>query len=435
MKFFSIALSLLALASFGSAQKYENVEPNGQTVTFWHQHTRGRQEALDKIVADFNATNPYGITVVAENQGGYGDIFNKMINLIGTSDLPNLVVAYQNQAATYQLANGLIDMTPLIESPRWGLSEEDKEDFFASYLAQDLFPTFDGARLGFPPNRSLEVMYYNMDWLNELGYAAPPATPAEFEEVVCKAAERPFSGATSEGSTGYEISIDASRFASWVFAFGGNIFDYDTNQYSLNNAKVVAAMQFLQDLYNKACINTVSERYGDQSDFGAGTSLFTVGSSSGLPYYKSAVTDGADFTWSVTSLPRLTEEPVMNLYGASVSMPDVGTLEQQLAAWLFLKYYTGVDAQSDWVQASNYFPVRKSVAVGLDNYIAENPAYGTAFELLGYTTTEPPVPGYDFVRDMMEEALVAIIADADVQETLDQLNEDANESLADQLDQ
>lgn len=435
MKFFSIVLSLLALASFASAQDFENVDPSDQTITFWHQHTRGRQESLNEIVANFNATNPYGITVVAENQGNYPDIFNKMINLIGTSDLPNLVVAYQNQAATYQLAEGLIDMTPLVDSEKWGLSEEDRADFFASYLAQDLFPTFAGARLGFPPNRSLEVMYYNIDWLNELGYAAPPMTPAEFEEIACKAVKRPFSGATAEGSMGYEISINASRFASWVFAFGGDIFDYDTNQYSLNNAKVVATMQFLQNLHKEGCMQPATERYGDQSNFGAGTTLFTVGSSSGLPYYQSAITEGANFAWSVTSLPRLTDEPVMNLYGASVSMPNVGTAEQQLATWLFVKYYTSAEVQADWAQASNYFPVRKSVAADLGDYIAANPAYQAGFDLLGYATSEPPVPGYDFVRTMMEDALVAILDDADVKETLDALNQEANESLADQLEQ
>ena len=52
---------------------WADVDPRGQTVVFWHQHTRDRETALNEIVADFNATNEYGITVVAEYQGGYGD--------------------------------------------------------------------------------------------------------------------------------------------------------------------------------------------------------------------------------------------------------------------------------------------------------------------------------------------------------------------------
>ncbi len=411
---------------------YEDVDPSGQTIVFWHQHSRSREAALQEIVDEFNKTNEWGITVVAEYQGHYGDIFNKMLTFMNTPDVPNIVVAYQNQAATYQLADALVDMNALVDSPKWGLSEEDKADFFQGFYNQDIFPTFGGARLGFPPNRSMEVMYYNMDWLKELGYDAPPTTPDEFKEMACKAAQQPFSKATAEGSRGYELSIDASRFASWTFAFGGDVFDYDTKQYSYDSDAAKAAMNFLQDLFNSGCATVVTERYGDQTNFGAGTTLFTVGSSSGLPYYKSAVDEGAQFNWSVAPIPHTTAEPVQNIYGASVSIPK-STPEQELAAWLFIKYYTSPEAQAKWAQASNYFPVRKSVAEGLSDYFAENPAYKTAFDLLQYGHTEPPTPGYDFVRDMVSEAMAAIADGADVDSTLADLNKNANDNLAEQM--
>ncbi|MEZ4632034.1 MAG: extracellular solute-binding protein [Deinococcales bacterium] len=427
-----LMLMLLAGLSLSLAQ-YEDVDPSGQTVSFWHQHTRDRETALKEIVDEFNATNPYGITVVAEFQGGYGDIFNKMISILGTDEVPDLVVAYQNQAATYQVADGLIDMAPLVHSAKWGLSEKDLSDFFAGYLKQDQFSTFDNAQLAFPPNRSLEVMYYNQEWLAELGYDAPPATPEAFAEVACKAAGQPFSKATSEGSIGYEISIDASRFASWTFAFGGDVFDYDSNQYAYNSDAAVAAMSFLQDLVDQGCVANITEQYGDQTNFGAGRTLFTVGSSSGLPFYRSAVESGAQFNWSVAPLPHVGEDPVMNIYGASVSMPDTGDLAKQVAAWLFVKYYTSAEVQAKWVRASNYFPVRKSVADDLGDYFEADPAYAAAFALLDYSKAEPPMPGYDFVRDLVSEAMAAIIDGDDVKSTLDNLTQESNDILADQF--
>ena len=411
---------------------YENVDPSGQTIVFWHQHSRAREEALQEIVDEFNKTNEWGITVQAEYQGHYGDIFNKMLTFMNTPDVPNIVVAYQNQAATYQLADALVDMNALVDSPKWGLSEEDKADFFQGFYNQDIFPTFGGARLGFPPNRSMEVMYYNMDWLKELGYDAPPTTPDEFKEMACKAAQQPYSKATAEGSRGYELSIDASRFASWTFAFGGDVFDYETGEYSYNSEAAVQAMQFLQDLFNEGCASIVTERYGDQTNFGAGTTLFTVGSSSGLPYYKSAVDEGAQFAWSVAPIPHTTADPVQNIYGASVSIPK-STPEQELAAWLFIKFYTSPEIQAKWAKVSNYFPVRQSVADSMSDYFAENPAYKKAFELLKYGHTEPPTPGYDFVRDMVSEAMAAIADGADVDSTLADLNKNANDNLAEQM--
>jgi multiple sugar transport system substrate-binding protein/sn-glycerol 3-phosphate transport system substrate-binding protein len=71
----------------------------------------------------------------------------------------------------------------------------------------------------------------------------------------------------------------------------------------------------------------------------------------------------------------------------------------------------------------------------LGDYFEQNPAYKTAFELLPYGKTEPPVPGYDFVRDLVREAMAAIADGADVQSTLDQLTSDANDILAEQLAQ
>ncbi len=436
MKKFLIALLLVVPFWAGAqADPYADVDPSDQTVVFWHQHTRDREASLQQIITEFNETNEYGITVEAEYQGGYGDIFQKMLPLLGTGDTPNLVVAYQNQAATYQLGDGLIDMSALVNSPTWGLSDDAKADFFEGFYSADVFPTFGDARLGFPPNRSMEVMYYNSEWLAELGYDAPPATPEEFREMACAASEQGFSEAMAPERRGYELSVDASRFASWTFAFGGNIFDYDAGEYTYNSDAAIEAMTFLQELFADGCATQVTERFGDQTNFGAGTTLFTVGSSSGLPFYESAVTEGADFDWSVAAIPHVTEAPVMNLYGASVSMPQGHTPEEELATWLFVEYYTSAEAQADWAVASNYFPVRRSVANNLGDYFDTNPAYASAFELLEFGQTEPPTPGYDFVRDIVEIEMTAIMDGADVTEILEALNEEANEILQDQLEQ
>ena len=412
---------------------YDDVDPSGETVTFWYQHTQEREETLQQIIADFNESNEWGITVDAEYQGGYGDIFQKMLNVVTTDEAPNLVVAYQNQAATYQLADALIDMNPLVESEKWGISEEDMGDFFEGFVNADVFPSFDNARLGFPPNRSMEVLYYNADWLAELGFEGPPTTAEEFKEMACAASATPYSGAVGDApSMGYQLSVDASRFASWTFAFGGDVFDYDSGQFTYDSEAAQQAMTFIQDLFSEGCATVVAERYGDQTDFGNGNLLFTVGSSSGLPFYQSVVDDGAGHAWSIAPIPGTVSEPVMNVYGASVSIPR-STPEKELATWLFVKYYTNPDVQATWARASNYFPVRQSVADGLEDYFTENPAYAVAFDLLQYGRAEPPVPGYDFVRDEAELVMAAVADGADVASSLAELTATSNEILAEQM--
>ncbi|MBP7196016.1 MAG: extracellular solute-binding protein [Anaerolineaceae bacterium] len=410
-------------------------------IVWWHQHTgEAREAAIAKIISDFNANNEFGITVTAEYAGGYGDIFNKMLPILNTPDVPDVVVGYQNQVATYQLADAMFDMNELIDHPTYGLTKEEQEDFFPGFFAQDVLSVFDNQRLGLAPNRSMEVMYYNMDWLKELGYDAPPTTPEEFKEMACKAAETPFSGATEGAASpiGYELSIDTSRFASWTFAFGGDMFDYENNQFTLNSDAAVNAWTFIQSLFADGCARLVTENYGDQTDFGNGTLLFTVGSSSGLPYYAKAVeADGTPFEWSVAAIPHTTADPVQNIYGASVSIPK-STPERELAAWLFVKYYTSAEVNAEWAKASGYFPVKQSVAAQFTDVFEANPAYKTAFDLLKFGVFEPAVPGYDFVRDnVIEPAMTSIVDDvtADVRALLDEANVNANEILAEQMAQ
>jgi multiple sugar transport system substrate-binding protein/sn-glycerol 3-phosphate transport system substrate-binding protein len=411
-------------------------------IVWWHQHTgSAREESIAKIISDFNSTNEYGITVTAEYAGGYGDIFNKMLPILNTPDVPDVVVGYQNQVATYQLADAMFDMNELINHPEYGLSQEEQDDFFPGFFAQDVLSLFDNQRLGLAPNRSMEVLYYNMDWLTELGFDGPPTTPEEFREMACAAAATPFSGATEGAASpiGYELSIDTSRFASWTFAFGGDMFDYEANQFTLNSDAAVEAWTFLQGLFADGCARLVTENYGDQTDFGNGTLLFTVGSSSGLPYYGGAVeADGTPFEWSVGAIPHTTPDPVMNIYGASVSIPK-STPERELAAWLFVKYYTSAEVNAAWAKASGYFPVKASVADEVTAEFSGNQeAYATAIALLPYGVFEPPVPGYDFVRDNVVEVVMTSIVDdvtADVKALLDEANVAANDILAEQLSQ
>ena len=69
----------------------------------------------------------------------------------------------------------------------------------------------------------------------------------------------------------------------------------------------------------------------------------------------------------------------------------------------------------------------------LDDYFKQNLAYQTAFNLLPYGIAEPPAPGYDFVRDLIEGEMAAIMDGSDVESTLSLANGEANLILDDQL--
>ena len=93
----------------------------------------------------------------------------------------------------------------------------------------------------------------------------------------------------------------------------------------------------------------------------------------------------------VSEVKKLTASDGENddYFGASVAVCRT-TPEKQVAAWLFVKWFTETTRQARWVEASGYFPVRRSTARELEGYFARNPRYRIAFELLECGRAEPP---------------------------------------------
>jgi multiple sugar transport system substrate-binding protein/sn-glycerol 3-phosphate transport system substrate-binding protein len=404
----------LIVASCGSALKYdkeiygdlEKLDPSGQVITYWHQHSRDREEVLQGMIDDFNSTNQWGITVQGEYAGSYGEIYNKVIAGIPSGGVPDMAVCYQNQAATYVTQGAIVELTAYIESPQWGFAAAETEDFFPFVSLGDYLPQFDG-RYGIPPHRSMEVLFYNEDWLRELGYEQPPRTWDEFKEMACAASD------PDAGTHGYEMSIDASTFADMVFNRGGSMVNEDATAYTFGDQAGLEVLTFLKELFDEGCAILEQEAYGDQTDFGAGKVLFTFSSTSGLPFYRDVVAEGGGFNWSISTMPTTLDTPRVNIYGASLSILRTAP-EKQLAAWLFIKWLTEPEQSAHWARATNYFPVRQSAADELSDYFAENPQYQKAFGFLGHDIAiEPGVVAYDECRDGIGEMLDAMAAGGD----------------------
>ena len=418
---------------------FAGVDPRGQTVVWWHNHSGSREEKLIEIINDYNETNECGITIEPLNQGGYNDIRDAVNASVASGEVPAaLVVGYQNDQAFYQLNDTLVDLNDYLNDPYWGLSEEEQQAFYQSFFDQSIHVAFDNQRLGFPPNRSIELLHYNKTYLEELGYDAPPATPEEFVEMSCAAA-----AASESGVGGYVLRDDASAMAAWTYAYGGNILTEDGTGYVYNGDATVAAMEMLQELANPGEDGLVCAYFFDgfpNPEVASRNALFSMGSSSGIPFYVGDFATVADEAgtepdeYAVAAIPHTTAEPVMNVYGGDVMIVKT-TPEQQLAAWDFIKWFTTPEIQALWVEASNYFPTNADTVEFLGDYNAENPVYAEALDLLQYGAFEPQLISYQSVRDAAQEAYNAIIQGADVQATLDDLTERANELQAELLEE
>jgi len=289
-------------------------------VTFLHRYSGAQITGVLEIVNDFNKTNPYGITVKLERvDGNYNDLYNKINASLQGGTPPNLAQAYQNQASFYRGNGGaIVDMTPFITSKTYGLKPDEVADYYPLFLESDKNPQFPKEVLGWPTSRSLDVLYSNIDWLQKLGAKAPPATLKDFESLACKASDK------AKGTYGYIWRGDASDFAAFVFANGGSIMNTDASAYNFNSPAGVAALTMLQRMFKNGCAVELptSESNGEQTRFASQKLLFVSASTTGMPFYASAVAKASPkFKWTVSMLPQANiAKPKVDLYGASWSI-------------------------------------------------------------------------------------------------------------------
>ena len=418
-----------------SAESIENSNPIGQEINFWVQYSDERLDAMKARAERFE--KGYGIKVNVVHKGHYGKVQSAMMSSAGTSDIGDVARGYGNAAADMYIIGASVDQTPFANSKKWGVTEADIDDWGANWSV-GFSPYFDGnPKLLHEVGKSIEVVYYNKDWLNELGLDEPK-TPAEFAKVACAATNSTFSGRIGDtASLGYEIDTDASNFAAWVFAHGGDVFDYDKGQYIYNSSEAIAAMEFIQGMSSQGCAQVTRGKYSDQQYLGLGSVMFALGSTSGITYFQKAIEEGYNGNWEVAEVPHTTSSPVLNLYGGGLIMGDSGDIDRMVAAYQWMKFISNTENSAVWSTESGYGFVRSSSAnhpliVEKRNALSQ---YDRSLGMIQFGKGEPSVPGYYSVRGEVEKAYAAIINGDDIKSTLDALNEEANAILEDAIAQ
>jgi multiple sugar transport system substrate-binding protein len=405
----------------------EELDPGGALVVYWHALTGADEHRLLEMIDDFNADNEWNITVVGEYQGDLGTIHDKVIAGLPTDQLPSIVMSAPGLAAAYAVQDVAVPLSRYLGSRNWGFSQAERDDFFPSALTLDGLPQFGDQLYSFSSCRSLQVLYYNLDWLKELGYDAPPETWDEFREMACAAS------IPADGLFGFELGMDSSIFNSLLVTQGLSLVNRGGTAYILGGEQGRAALQFLQDLIDDGCAQWETEQ-GHRSDFGAGRVLFVIDSTDELVTYQRTVAEQANFTWALSDLPHTTEEPLVGVEGISSTI--LRTIpEEQLAAWLFIKWLAEPEQQARWAQQVGCFPTRRSAFEEMEIYLRERPAYGLAPQLLEQKwITEPGVTAYATCSAAIGRMLYAVTAGESVDQWLADTLSSCNQALSDALE-
>jgi len=437
MRKFTLILVLVGLALatvVGFAQEdLSTVDPSGQTVVYWHQFGGAQGTTIDALIAQFNETNEFGITVQGTRQGNYNDIRELMNAAIVSGELPNLVAGYANDAGSYARDGAAVDLSAYLNDATYGLTAEELAAFNTSLLD---FNTVGGQLLAWPHQASAQVMMVNQTLLNELGFDAPPATFEEFRAVACASAES--TGPNGEDRQGFPITTDASMFESFVAAQGGVIYDGEAFTFA-DNPVVIDTFQLYQDLYNEGCAYIPAERFAEQADFGLGLNPFIVTSTAGFTFVIAEFEEsGLEAELVVAPFPHTTEQPVVQVFVPSIIMVP-STPEAQLASWLFLKFLVSPESAAAWSQGTGYFNPITSVtfdeaafAPGLFPYFSAANALVNGADTVLYSS--PNIPAYGTVRGLISEAIANVTSNGmSVADAVAALQAGADQALADSM--
>lgn len=409
---------------------WSQINPGGQHVFFWYAFPpqSPADHALNLVVDQFNQTNEYNIFVDAYNQSTVTEIMSRTLPLLNTPDMPALLMSTPDLILLYQNHTGqipaLLDLHSLWQNPQWGLDQDQQASLSEHFLAAAQSDAYRAEIAGMPIGSTASLLFYNQNWLYELGYLSVPKTPEEFARIVCLAKSSSFRPGLP-ARAGIVFSPDVHTLATWIWAFGGNLYNPDTGGYQFNSTAGVAAVQFLQTLMQQGCAIYLDQENELKLAFANGETLFLQTSSAAIVSLSETI-PVSGFTWNAALLPATGAQNLLMATPWSISITDNGSREQQLAAWLFIKFALEPGAQSTWIGGSGEFPLN---AAALES-ARIHPVYERAFEWARMGSSyNPPLPGKEVLDLSVKEALQALAGGADAVRTLQNLDTQANQLM------
>jgi sn-glycerol 3-phosphate transport system substrate-binding protein len=289
-------LALLAAVGAPSAQQRVQVD-------FWHGLPMPLGGILEKIVADFNASQAT-YQVDATYKGSYPDTMVAAIAAFRAGKAPHVVQMFEVGTATLMAARGAIK--PVHELMRETGVPFDPNAYVPAVRGYYSLP--DGRMMSMPFNSSTAIMWYNKDAFKKAGLdpSKPPRTWPELREAARKIRA---ANATPCGfSTAWPTWTQFEQFSaihSVPLATKANGMEGLDAELKINTPLHVRHVQMLIDMQKEG-----SFKYGGRD--AAGDALFPSGecailhASSGV---RARVIREAKFEWGAAMLPYYSDVP------------------------------------------------------------------------------------------------------------------------------
>lgn len=390
----------------GSRLEVQEEALRGVQVTVWHAWFGAEASLFQSQVARFNTDNPWGIVVLIRPQGNFTELFNAVAASLISNQRPDIVIGLPEQALVWDRKGAVLDLTPYVDDPVFGLTESELSDFPSLFLAGDTSGTADSRRLGMPAQRTGRFLLYNQTWAHELGFDSAPTTSAEFAEQACAANHfmRSDPSPDNDGQGGWLVDSHPMTALAWMQAFDGGLIERDG--YRFLTHPNLNALTFIKELYDQGCAWMPADGT-DAEYFSARRALFATASLDEFFEVSQAFLRlGNQDTWTVLAFPGSNGSTFLTYGSSYILLKSDDT--RQLAAWLFVRWMLSPENQALWVKSTGLFPLRASAMNALQDYGQEHPQWQTAVELLPAGQVPPQIPSWHKARPMLGDAFLSI---------------------------
>jgi len=321
-------------------------------IQWWHAMGGANGERVDKIAADFNATQSE-YKVMPSYKGNYTETMTAAIAAFRAREQPHIVQVFEVGTATMMAAKGAV--YPVEQMMKDAGEPFDKSIYLPAVISY--YQTPDGDLLSMPFNSSTPVLWYNRDAFKKAGVSAPPKTWSEMKS----ASEKLVAAGYKCGFTfGWQSWVMIENYSSWhdlpVGTKENGFAGLDTN-FTFNNDKVKARIASIAD-WSKDKLFTYGGRRGDS------LSMYTNGECgmwmNSSAYYAS-IKKQAKFDFGQTMLPLDTDvasSPQNSIIGGAtlwvLKGHDKGDYK---GVAKFMTYLSSPEVQAWWHQETGYVPI------------------------------------------------------------------------------
>lgn len=398
------------LAAGASALAFSAAAAAAQTeIQWWHAMGGANGERVDKIAADFNATQS-DYKIVPVYKGNYTETMTAAIAAFRAGEQPAIVQVFEVGTASMMAAKGAIYP---VEQLMADMGESfDKSGYLPAVISY--YQTPDGQLLSMPFNSSTPVLWYNKDALDAAG-AKVPATWDEMKETAQKLVDN---GMKCGFSFGWQSWVMIENYSAWhnlpIGTKENGFAGFDT-ELTFNNDAVVNRLQEVADM-QEGNLFVYGGRRGDSLPmFTNGECGMWMNSSA----YYGGIKKQAKFNFGQTMLPldtAVADKPQNSIIGGATLWVLAGkSKEEYQGVAKFLKYLSTPEVQAWWHQETGYVPIT-TAAYELSKsqgFYESNPGTDTAIKQLSLNTPTPNSKGLRFgnfvqIRDVINEEMEAL---------------------------